>query len=161
MYIDQYICPEKFPWRYANIIANEEFIEEIMFSDVKVKSEPNALTELCKKQLHLYFLKELTIFNLPIKQRCSVFCKRVNEALIEVPYGEIKTYKDIATNVGAINSFRAVGLACSKNKLSIVVPCHRIISSNGKLTGYAGGLRTKEWLINFEMNCSWFLIFRS
>lgn len=152
MYNEQYICPEAFPWRYANIIANEEFVEEIMFSDVQIKNNPNVLTELCKKQLHLYFSKELTTFTFPIRQKCSDFCKRVNDALIEVPYGATKTYKDIANDIGAKNSSRAVGLACSKNKLSIVVPCHRIISSSGKLTGYAGGLRTKEWLINFEKN---------
>ena len=80
------------------------------------------------------------------------FQKTVWEALTKIPYAKTGAYKDIAVSIGNEKAIRAVGSANGKNKLSIVIPCHRIIGSNGKLTGYAGGLWRKEWLLNHERN---------
>lgn len=150
IYQDQFICPETFPWRYANIVATDTYVEEIMFSDIQLTRKSNSLTERCMQQLHLYFFKKLTIFDIPFSQPCRSFADRVHHLLMDIPYGETRTYKAMACTLGSPKNSRAVGHACSVNKLSIVIPCHRVISSSGKLTGYSGGLSTKEWLLKFE-----------
>lgn len=121
-----------------------------MFSNHAIKINPNKITELCKHQLALYFSKELVSFQLPIALQGTVFSSTVYDELLLIPFGSTKTYKDIAIALGSTNKSRLVGHACSLNKISIIVPCHRVISSSGKLTGYAGGLKTKEWLLKHE-----------
>ncbi|ECI0980056.1 methylated-DNA--[protein]-cysteine S-methyltransferase [Salmonella enterica subsp. enterica serovar Newport] len=150
MYNDQLICPDSFPWRFANIVASEKNIIEVMFSNNTIMTKPNKITELCKHQLMLYFSKELTSFCLPIVSQGTVFSSAVYNELLRIPFGSTKTYKDIAIALGSPKKSRPVGHACSLNKISIIIPCHRVINSSGSLTGYAGGLKTKEWLINHE-----------
>ncbi|GGF16815.1 methylated-DNA--protein-cysteine methyltransferase [Halobacillus andaensis] len=103
------------------------------------------------KELHEYFARERETFTLPLICYGTPFQKSVWRALIEhIPLGETKSYKDIAMALQASQSVRAVGGAINKNPFSIVVPCHRVIGSNGKLVGYAGGLDRKRQLLELE-----------
>ena len=102
------------------------------------------------RQIDEYLDGERTSFNLPLNPQGTTFQKSVWDALIKVYYGETRTYKQIAEEIGNPKSCRAVGLANNKNPIAIIIPCHRIIGSNGKLVGYAGGLDVKEKLLYLE-----------
>ncbi len=101
-------------------------------------------------QLEEYFLKERTIFDLPIKFVGTDFQKRVWSELEKVPYGETVSYLTLAEKLNNIKAIRAVASANGTNAISIIVPCHRIIGSDGKLVGYAGGLEAKKKLLKLE-----------
>jgi len=101
-------------------------------------------------QLRAYFAGEKQSFDLPLKLEGTAFQQRVWQALQEIPYGETCSYKDIALRIGAAAAVRAVGLANGRNPISIIVPCHRVIGTNGTLTGYGGGLPRKRWLLQHE-----------
>ncbi|SDH72705.1 methylated-DNA--[protein]-cysteine S-methyltransferase [Agrococcus jejuensis] len=102
------------------------------------------------EQLRAYFAGERTTFDLALDPVGTPFQLRVWEALREIPYGETRTYGWIAERIGQPTAVRAVGLANSRNPISIVVPCHRVVGSTGKLTGYAGGLVCKRTLLDLE-----------
>ena len=102
------------------------------------------------KQLDDYFSGKRTEFNFPIKLIGTPFQKRVWDELKTIPYGETRTYGQIAKSIGKPNASRAVGGACHNNPICLVVPCHRVIGSNCKLTGFAGGLDIKEKLLQLE-----------
>jgi methylated-DNA-[protein]-cysteine S-methyltransferase len=104
----------------------------------------------CVAQLNEYFAKQRTTFSVPLDTHGTVFQQQVWQALKTVPYGELKTYGDIAKHLNNPKAVRAVGAANGKNPISIIVPCHRIIGANKKLTGYAGGLARKQWLLQHE-----------
>lgn len=101
-------------------------------------------------QLRAYFAGERTTFDLRLDPVGTPFQLRVWEALREIPYGETRTYGWIAARIGQPTAVRAVGLANSRNPISIVVPCHRVVGSSGSLTGYAGGLVCKRTLLDLE-----------
>lgn len=103
-----------------------------------------------KRQLDLYFAGELTEFDLPLAPEGTAFQQKVWEELRRIPYGVTISYGELADRVGNPNASRAVGLANGRNPISIIVPCHRVIGANGKLTGYGGGLSRKEILLNLE-----------
>ncbi|MFB7368757.1 methylated-DNA--[protein]-cysteine S-methyltransferase [Streptomyces sp. NPDC056222] len=102
------------------------------------------------RQLDAYFAGELTEFDLPLKLIGTPFQLRVWEQLTLIPYGETRTYGELAEALGSPGASRAVGLANGKNPVSIVVPCHRVIGASGSLTGYGGGLGRKQRLLAFE-----------
>lgn len=102
------------------------------------------------EQLRAYFARELQSFELPLRLEGTEFQQRVWNALLEIPYGETRSYRDIAVRIGATAAVRAVGLANGRNPIGIVVPCHRVIGKNGALTGYGGGLQRKQWLLQHE-----------
>jgi methylated-DNA-[protein]-cysteine S-methyltransferase len=102
------------------------------------------------RQLDAYFAGELTTFELPLKLIGTPFQLRVWEQLCLIPYGETRTYGELAEVLGSPGASRAVGLANGRNPVSIVVPCHRVIGSSGSLTGYGGGLGRKQRLLAFE-----------
>lgn len=104
-------------------------------------------------QLKAYFAGALREFDLPLVLRGTDFQKRVWRQLASIPYGETTTYGAIAAQLGKPAASRAVGAANGQNPISIVLPCHRVIGQNGKLTGYAGGLDKKETLLRFEREC--------
>ena len=104
----------------------------------------------CHEQLHEYFLGKRQQFTVSYKVAGTVFQHHVWQALTTVPYAATTSYKEIAKQIGNEKAVRAVGMANSKNPLSIIVPCHRIIGANGKLSGYAGGVSRKEWLLHHE-----------
>lgn len=102
------------------------------------------------EQIAAYFAGALRVFDLPLDLRGTEFQRRVWAQLLTVPYGQTASYLDIALALGDPKSIRAVGAANGRNPVSIVVPCHRIIGSDGKLIGYGGGLWRKEWLLRHE-----------
>jgi len=143
------------PVGVIEIIGTHEAIRSILFSEKK-KTEnflqpetPLVLAE-CYNQLDEYFKGDRHEFTFPYQFEGTDFQKTVWNALVNIPYAETGSYKDIAVSIGNEKAIRAVGSANGKNKLSIVIPCHRIIGSNGTLTGYAGGLWRKEWLLQHE-----------
>lgn len=109
-----------------------------------------ALLAETARQLDEYCAGRLFSFDLPLEPRGTGFQKKVWLALREIPYGETRTYKDIALMAGCPKGFRAVGLANNRNPIAVIVPCHRVIGSDGKLTGYAGGLDLKAALLKLE-----------
>ncbi|MEU9699612.1 methylated-DNA--[protein]-cysteine S-methyltransferase [Streptomyces sp. NPDC047981] len=102
------------------------------------------------RQLDAYFAGELTAFELPLKLIGTPFQLRVWELLCRIPYGETRSYGELAEELGNPGASRAVGLANGKNPVSIVVPCHRVVGASGSLTGYGGGLDRKRRLLAFE-----------
>ncbi|WP_052010357.1 MULTISPECIES: methylated-DNA--[protein]-cysteine S-methyltransferase [unclassified Alteromonas] len=111
---------------------------------------PNGITEEACSQLSAYFAKTRHEFDLPIEVKGTEFQTSVWKALQSIPYGQTVSYLDIAKHIGNPKAVRAVGLANGKNPIAIVVPCHRVIGSNKTLTGYAGGLARKQFLLNLE-----------
>lgn len=105
---------------------------------------------LALAQLNEYFAAKRTAFSLPLSTRGTAFEQRVWDELLRIPHGETRTYGEIARRVGNPKAARAVGLACGKNPIAIVVPCHRVIGAGGALTGYAGGLARKRILLRLE-----------
>ena len=101
-------------------------------------------------QLQAYFAKELTQFDLPLAANGTPFQQQVWQALTMIPYGQTWSYQQLADAIGNPKAVRAVGLANGKNPISVIVPCHRVIGKNGKLTGYAGGLERKQTLLKLE-----------
>ncbi len=104
----------------------------------------------CEKDIDKYLKGELKEFQIPIVFKGSKFQTEVWKELMKIPYGEIRTYKDISTSIGRDKAYRAVGQACNKNPISIIIPCHRVIGSNGKLTGFGGGIELKKKLLEME-----------
>ena len=105
-------------------------------------------------QLEAYFAGELTTFDLPLAPRGSGFQQRVWAALQEIPYGRTESYGELAERIGSPGGARAVGLANGKNPIGIVIPCHRVVGTNGNLTGYGGGLNRKRRLLDLELAVS-------
>lgn len=103
-----------------------------------------------QKQLREYFAGTRQQFDLPLDFEGTVFQKKVWQALRDIPFGETRSYRDIAAQVGNIKAVRAVGAANGKNPISIIAPCHRVVGVNGKLVGFAGGLNNKEILLGLE-----------
>ncbi|XXM72691.1 methylated-DNA--[protein]-cysteine S-methyltransferase [Lysinibacillus sphaericus] len=142
------------PIGVIEIQGTDERITSILFieeseADASGDDCPGVLNE-CAKQLDEYFGGKRRTFTFPYQLDGTLFQKKVWEALTEISYAETSTYKEIAVHIGNEKAVRGVGSANGRNRLSIVVPCHRIIGSNGKLTGYAGGLWRKEWLLRHE-----------
>jgi methylated-DNA-[protein]-cysteine S-methyltransferase len=103
-----------------------------------------------ERQLRAYFAGTLKHFSLPLDFAGTEFQKQVWRSLLTIPFGETRTYGQIAKQIGRPKSVRAVGAANGKNPISIIAPCHRVIGSDGKLTGFAGGLETKAVLLGLE-----------
>lgn len=112
--------------------------------------EETPLIKMAAKQLDEYFNGERQQFDFPLDLTGTIFQTKVWQELLKIPYGQTKSYKDIAAAINNPKAYRAVGMANNKNRIMIVVPCHRVISSDNKLTGYAGGLEKKEFLLNLE-----------
>lgn len=110
----------------------------------------NAHITECEKQLRQYFDKQRDTFSLSLDVQGTDFQKAVWQALMAVPFANTQSYSDIAIALNNPKAVRAVGAANGKNPISIIVPCHRIIGANGKLTGYAGGVERKLWLLEHE-----------
>jgi methylated-DNA-[protein]-cysteine S-methyltransferase len=104
------------------------------------------------EQLHAYFAGDLHEFDVRLEITGTAFQRRVWTALRTIPYGETRSYGEIAAQIGAPNSSRAVGLANGRNPIAIIVPCHRVIGANGSLTGFGGGLERKSALLELEKN---------
>lgn len=113
------------------------------------KNVPKSL-QPAAEQLEEYFLGRRTEFNLKLNPQGTDFQKKVWEALLDIPFGKTVSYLDLSKTLGDVKAIRAVASANGKNPLWIVIPCHRVIGSDGSLTGYAGGLHRKKWLLEHE-----------
>lgn len=110
----------------------------------------DALFEKAKGQILAYMKGDLEVFDLVLNPQGTEFQKKTWNALQQIPYGETRTYKEIAIAIGNEKASRAIGMANNKNPIPIIIPCHRVVGSNGKLTGFAFGLRIKDQLIQLE-----------
>ena len=135
-------------------IAQEgDAIVEINVTESEKESEKETpLIKKTIKELEEYFEGKRKFFDIPISIKGTEFQEKVWEALLRIPYGETKSYEDIAKMIGCPKGARAVGMANHNNKIIIIIPCHRVIGKNGKLIGYAGGLPVKEKLLQIESN---------
>lgn len=142
------------------LIANNGGLVAILWSNdnpnrVKItahldQSHPVLLK--AEQQLQEYFSEKRKSFSLKLNPIGTDFQKKVWQALLTIPYGETKSYLELAQQIGNAKACRAVGAANGKNPISIIIPCHRVIGTNGKLTGFAGGLETKAQLLSLEGN---------
>ena len=114
--------------------------------------EANELTNKAAEQLSEYFNNKRKNFDIPLDPCGSEFQRKVWQALREIPYGQTRSYKQVAQMIDNPNACRAVGLANNKNPIWIMIPCHRVIGSDGKLVGYGGGLEMKQRLLEIESN---------
>jgi len=131
--------------------GDQKGIISVYFVDKLGKSTQNIDFILnCCQQIEQYFDKSLTNFNLTLNFNGTAFQKQVWNQLLKISYGKTISYSTLAQQMGDVNKTRAVGLANAKNPISIIVPCHRVIGANGNLTGYAGGLEKKKWLLEHE-----------
>lgn len=135
---------------WIEVTANEEAVTSVFFDEERKEENVNEIVQQCLLQLDEYFNKKRTTFSLPLQALGTQFQTTVWDALCTVPYGTSASYLDIATKIGNEKAVRAIGGANSRNPISIIVPCHRIIGKNGKLVGYEGGLWRKEWLLKHE-----------
>ena len=119
-------------------------------ADVKEAGAPNGLTEQVFRQLDEYFAGTRRRFDFPYRLHGTPFQEKVWAALRDIPYGETRSYKDIAIAVENPKGVRAIGMANNRNPIAIVIPCHRVIGADGSLVGYDGGLSRKAWLLELE-----------
>jgi methylated-DNA-[protein]-cysteine S-methyltransferase len=136
----------------VEIVGTSDKIFALNFVDGQRSSSgeiPAAIKE-CMRQIREYFTAGRKAFSVKLSMQGTDFQTTVWNQLLKVPYGKTVTYSEIAAAIGNPAACRAVGAANGKNPISIIVPCHRIIGSNGKLTGYGGGLWRKEWLLKHE-----------
>lgn len=134
------------------ISGTTHFINAVSFTDEPVVDFPKAPALLldCAQQLYEYFAGDRKVFELPISQDGTEFQQTVWQQLLAIPFGQTISYQQLARRIHNPKSIRAVGTTNGKNRLAIIVPCHRVIGSNGTLTGYAGGLWRKRWLLEHE-----------
>jgi len=136
------------------LVAEDGFLTELRFGGepavIDGDIEENRLLDEAERQLGEYFCGARRQFDLPLRMKGTAFQLEDWEALREIPYGETVTYGEIARRIGRPKASRAVGIANHNNPISIIVPCHRVIGSNGKLTGYGGGLNVKQQLLELE-----------
>ena len=131
--------------------ASGQGITLVIFSgNQKTKTKTNEITDSCKQQLTEYFNGDRKTFDLPLDQQGTDFQKSVWNCLTQIPFGQTLSYGDIANILNNPKAVRAVGGANGRNPISLIVPCHRVIGSSGTLTGYAGGIERKLWLLKHE-----------
>ena len=134
-------------------IAGLLYADEECFSEDEIEAlspQQKKIVKDCTRQLDEYFSGKRKVFDLPLDQSGTDFQKRVWNELMNIPYGKTISYLELAQRLGDVKSIRAAASANGKNNLVIVVPCHRVIGSNGSLTGYGGGLPRKKWLLEHE-----------
>ncbi|MGL5113413.1 MAG: methylated-DNA--[protein]-cysteine S-methyltransferase [Flavobacterium sp.] len=139
------------PLGIAKIVGDANGITQIAVSDKgDISTEIPAVLQEAVLQLHDYFQGNRTHFDFKLNPKGTVFQQKVWQSLLEIPFGKTTTYLAQAQKIGDVKAIRAVASANGKNPLWIVVPCHRVIGSDGSLTGYAGGLWRKKWLLEHE-----------
>lgn len=139
------------------LVENNGTLVEVSFRAPLPNSCEHKETPLLKeafRQLQEYFCGQRKTFDLPLSAKGTVFQQKVWQALQTIPYGQVASYKDIAVRVGNPKACRAVGMANHNNPIGIIIPCHRVVGTDGKLTGYAGGVDIKEKLLALEKRYS-------
>lgn len=146
-----YSCKYQFENISLYLVATETHLINIQFMQPqKALLQTTELLSMATIQLDEYFQGKRTIFSLPFKLTGTPFQLAVWKELQNIPYGKTTSYKEIAQKINKPKAYRAVGMANNKNPLPIIIPCHRVIGSNGKLIGYAGGLKLKNYLLELE-----------
>lgn len=139
------------PLGILQLQCSGENILSVLFTDKAADTnDDHVLLQQCGRQLTEYFEGSRKQFNLPLAQQGTDFQKKVWELLYQIPYGKTISYSQLSKQYGDVKAIRAVAAANGKNNLAIIVPCHRVIGSNQSLTGYAGGLWRKKWLLEHE-----------
>lgn len=138
------------PIGFIELTEEEGFITGLYFRDDSLKTDIPASLQYATDQIKTWFAGEIKSFNFRVAPRGTDFQKQVWQLLTRIPYAETVSYGDIARQLGLRNGARAVGLANGANPVSVIIPCHRVIGADGKLTGYGGGMWRKEWLLKFE-----------
>ncbi|GAA0487337.1 MULTISPECIES: methylated-DNA--[protein]-cysteine S-methyltransferase [Tatumella] len=141
------------------LIAGEQGLAAVAWENeppARIRARPELLSEehpvllQAAEQLTEYFAGDRKCFDLPLQPEGTLFQRQVWQALAEIPYGETRSYRDIAARIGRPKAVRAVGGANGRNPLSIIIPCHRVIGADGSLTGFAGGTTVKQQLLQLE-----------
>ena len=146
-----YFCKYQFENISLYLVATETHLINIQFTQPqKALLQTKELLSMATIQLDEYFQGKRTTFSLPFKLTGTPFQLAVWKELQNIPYGQTTSYKEIAQKINKPKACRAVGMANNKNPLPIIIPCHRVIGSNGKLIGYAGGLNLKNYLLELE-----------
>lgn len=148
---DKGVCMFEFEYR-KSVSEIKLRIANTLKEDYVFGNHP-LLKEL-EQQAGEYFAGERTVFDLPLQLAGSPFQVKVWEDLLKIPYGEKRTYKQQAITYGDLKAIRAIASANGANGIAIIVPCHRVVGSNGSLTGYGGGLERKRWLLEHEQKHS-------
>jgi methylated-DNA-[protein]-cysteine S-methyltransferase len=136
------------------VVGNQQGILTITFGADEFETDRNlpALMAQCLRQLTEYFKGRRQKFSIPLVLEGTDFQKAVWRQLQKIPFGQTASYGDVARAVGSPRAFRAVGNANNKNPIPLIIPCHRVIGSDGKLVGFGGGIWRKEWLLEHEQN---------
>ena len=152
----------KSPVGHLKLVGSDVGLAGVLWEHDRAKRVPhlqNALEQVdhpvlleSRLQLEEYFQGKRKRFDLKLDFVGTAFNRKIWDALLAIPYGETRTYGRIAKEIGSPRAMRAVGAANGRNPISIIAPCHRVIGSNGKLTGFAGGLETKAFLLRLETN---------
>lgn len=146
-----YSCKYQFENISLYLVATETHLINIQFTQPqKALLQTTELLSMATIQLDEYFQGKRTTFSLPFKLTGTPFQLAVWKELQNIPYGQTTSYKEIAQKINKPKAYRAVGMANNKNPLPIIIPCHRVIGSNGKLIGYVGGLNLKNYLLELE-----------
>lgn len=137
------------------IAADDDAITHVGFGNIDEKDDTWIRKETpviarAHTQLEEYFNGKRQVFDLPLEPSGTLFYQKVWKALQNIPYGETRSYKDIAISVGCPKGFRAVGMANHNNPIAIIIPCHRVVTADGNLGGYAGGIEIKRRLLELE-----------
>lgn len=154
----QYIKHYNSPIGILEIVANDEYLTHVLFRDAQKKpsrqldetTETSPIIEECMRQFDAYFAGKLKDFDLPLLTQGTDFQRNVWEYLKTIPYGKTISYLEFSRRIGNEKAIRAVGTTNGKNPLTIILPCHRVIGSDGSLVGYGGDLWRKEWLLRHE-----------
>lgn len=153
------MCSERYFFTYKTLIGDVTIASEnnkitkVDFCDkfdFPIKRMNTDLLQITANQIEEYLKGDRKTFDVPIMLKGTDFQKKVWSELCLIPYGETRSYKQIAENIGNFKAFRAVGMANNKNPIMILIPCHRVIGSNGSLVGYAKGLEVKKRLLDLE-----------
>jgi methylated-DNA-[protein]-cysteine S-methyltransferase len=141
----------KTPLGMLTLEGDQQGLQKVYFEDDANPSiEVSPFLKEAVDQLVEYFEGKRNLFSLTLNPDGTDFQKRVWQQLIEIPYGKTKSYQEIANELGDPKVIRAAATANGKNPVAIIIPCHRVIGSDGSLTGYAGGLHRKKWLLDHE-----------
>ena len=141
------VCGEK---PSGNKVRGDKVCGNDASTNNKADSKPNGITDLCKLQLTEYFSGQRQVFTVPLDPQGTQFQQLVWNCLTEIPFGAVKSYGDIAKMLNKPKAAQAVGGANGRNPITLIVPCHRVIGADGSLTGYAGGIERKLWLLKHE-----------
>ena len=146
------------PLGVLKISVNEHSVTEVLFCDQipeearqSLPFETPEIMQHCVEQLNEYFAGTRQQFDLPLDQKGTAFQQSVWKALTAIPFGTTISYLELAKRLGNIKAIRAAASTNGKNKIAIIVPCHRVIGTNRELVGYAGGLNKKRWLLEHEL----------